>query len=120
MEIKIAVEVEPMPAPRPRLTRSKIFMPAVYQQYKQLLGVEGLKAMHGLSPTTKELSANLIFRRNFKTDSRRFGDLDNLIKGVLDALNGIVYADDALVTKIQAEKTQDKKAGVEATFYFDA
>ena len=34
-------------------------------------------------------------------------DLDNLIKLVLDAMNGIAYVDDKLVTRVEAAKFED-------------
>jgi Holliday junction resolvase RusA-like endonuclease len=36
------------------------------------------------------------------------GDLDNLLKVTLDSLNGLVYADDSQVTRILAERREDK------------
>jgi len=38
------------------------------------------------------------------------GDLDNLVKLVSDALNGIAYADDRLIDRIEAERFIDKAA----------
>jgi crossover junction endodeoxyribonuclease RusA len=41
---------------------------------------------------------------------RKRGDLDNLIKATLDALNGVAYRDDDQVTQIHAERYDDKRA----------
>ena len=41
--------------------------------------------------------------------SRRFGDLDNLSKAILDAVNGLAFTDDAQITRLVAEKFTDKK-----------
>jgi crossover junction endodeoxyribonuclease RusA len=38
---------------------------------------------------------------------RRVGDLDNLLKAVLDACNGVIWVDDALVTGIHAQRFED-------------
>lgn len=44
------------------------------------------------------------------------GDLDNHIKGILDALNGLAYQDDAQVKRITAYfETPSKNSGVEIT-----
>lgn len=41
---------------------------------------------------------------------RKRGDLDNLLKAVLDALNGVAYGDDEQVTRIEANRYDDKRA----------
>ena len=42
-------------------------------------------------------------------------DIDNLIKLVLDALNGVFYVDDAQVMRITASKQYDELARTEIT-----
>ena len=37
---------------------------------------------------------------------KRSGDVDNLAKGVLDACNGILWADDSQVVKLTTAKTK--------------
>jgi Holliday junction resolvase RusA-like endonuclease len=41
---------------------------------------------------------------------RRRGDLDNILKATLDALNGIAYRDDEQVEQITAVRYDDKRA----------
>ena len=41
---------------------------------------------------------------------RKRGDLDNLLKAVLDALNGVAYGDDEQVVRIEANRYDDKRA----------
>ena len=41
---------------------------------------------------------------------RRRGDLDNILKATLDALNGIAYRDDDQVEQITAQRYEDKRA----------
>ena len=41
---------------------------------------------------------------------RRRGDLDNLLKAVLDALQGAAYHDDQQVTEIHANRYDDKRS----------
>jgi len=40
----------------------------------------------------------------------RRGDLDNILKATIDALNGIAYRDDDQVTEIHAQRYEDKRA----------
>ena len=88
-------------------------MPKAYQNYKEVIGYAGRAAMSGRSPASETLAVELKFRRKYKVASRRFGDLDNLVKGVMDALNGICFEDDALVTKVTAMKEQTDSPGIE-------
>ena len=37
-------------------------------------------------------------------DSKRFGDIDNLSKSILDGLNGIAFEDDSQVAELHASK----------------
>lgn len=41
---------------------------------------------------------------------RRRGDLDNILKAVLDAMNGVAYLDDDQVVEIHAVRYDDKRA----------
>jgi Holliday junction resolvase RusA-like endonuclease len=45
------------------------------------------------------------------------GDIDNVVKAIADALNGLAYTDDALIAKISAEKRYSENARVEVTLY---
>ena len=69
--------------------------------------------MSGSNPITGNVSIEVVFRRKFKVATRRYGDIDNLMKGVMDALNGIVFVDDAQVIKLTARKIQSEKVGME-------
>lgn len=40
---------------------------------------------------------------------RRSGDLDNRLKVLCDAMQGVIYADDKQIVKIAAERFEDKK-----------
>jgi Holliday junction resolvase RusA-like endonuclease len=48
----------------------------------------------------------VVFLATFKKDNRRC-DLDNFIKSALDACNEILYTDDYLVVRINAEMEKD-------------
>ncbi|KKL53111.1 hypothetical protein LCGC14_2278720 [marine sediment metagenome] len=51
-------------------------------------------------------------RREPLPTTRTYGDIDKLARAILDALTGIVYKDDCLVTPIEAGKTWAEKPGV--------
>jgi Holliday junction resolvase RusA-like endonuclease len=51
--------------------------------------------------------------RKFKVTSRRYGDVDNHGKAILDAMNKIVYVDDSQIVKCEVEKFTDKNQRIE-------
>lgn len=115
MTIGFVTHIEPKPAPRPRLARGNlVYMPSPYQHYKKVIGYDARKAMGNKEPLTVPLACEIDFystiphswSKKRKADAlaggirptnRNKGDIDNLMKGVLDACNGIVYADDSQV-----------------------
>ncbi len=56
-------------------------------------------------PLAGELSVSITWHRSQKT-----GDVDNRIKGTLDLLRGIAYADDAAVARVSCERVDDGTA----------
>lgn len=58
----------------------------------------------GGRPVTDDVQVSLVWYR-----ARRSGDLDNRIKQVLDALKGLVYADDKQITGITAYRVDDAR-----------
>lgn len=50
--------------------------------------------------------------RVFLKDNRK-RDIDNMLKGILDALKGVVYEDDSIVSLINIEKIKSKKIQTE-------
>ena len=107
--MKFIVEVEPLPQPRPRFSRyGGVYFPKAFQEYKATISKAAVLAMQGLEPMTGELKAVLKFYRKYKRISRRYGDCDNLSKAVLDACNGIVYADDSQIISVVSTKHTDK------------
>ena len=105
--MKIEIKTEPLPQPRPRFGRGgKVYQSEKITAYRNMIGYAAKKAMEGKPPTLDALKINLRFYRRFKVTSRRFGDADNLAKGVLDALNQIIWADDSQIVSLTAEKYQ--------------
>ena len=115
MIIKFSVDMTPRPQPRPRVNRNGIvYEPFAISAYKRAIAIAAKDAMHGLTIITPVL-VGIDIRRNLNAASRNFGDIDNHIKSVLDAMNGIVYADDRLVVSVNAVKIQSRKEGVDIT-----
>ena len=108
LTLKFTVPIEPLPQPRPRFSRFGVYEPKKITEYKKAIAAVAKLAMKDSEPMTGELSAVIRLYRKYKRCSRRFGDFDNLAKAVLDALNKIVYDDDAQIVKCTIEKYTDK------------
>jgi len=115
MRISITVPGEPVAKARPRFTKNgHVYTPKKTAVYEQVIGLHARAAMKGhkiltgavrlsvtaympipqswsLKQKTKAMAGQL---RHTKRP-----DLSNIIKSVEDALNGIVYADDAQIDR---------------------
>lgn len=99
MTIKFSVPIEPRPAPRADSRGKQRYSPAWYRQWLSDFGwfARQAMAMHGLPPLSGavKISVDIYRKRNPLTKS--FGDGDNHLKAIMDALTGICYEDDAQV-----------------------
>ena len=103
--IEFDIPVIPMPAPRPRVTKTGIVYEAKpYKEYKAKVRAVAEKAMNGLNPITSCAWMQLDFIRKMDATSLTYGDIDNLAKGVLDALNGVVFKDDSIIVGLLINK----------------
>lgn len=85
----------PVPCPRPRRApNGGVYMPKDYLLAKQALGIWLLQARNsrGLRLTEDELGVACFFFTNR-------GDVDNLLKTVLDAGTGVLWKDDRQVVE---------------------
>ena len=67
--------------------------------------VRMIAMVQGVTPITGPVAVFLDVYR-----PRKRGDLDNLLKAVLDALNNVAYADDDQVQQIHTVRYDDKRA----------
>jgi Holliday junction resolvase RusA-like endonuclease len=90
---------EPVPKARPRVGRRGGRTPERTRSWEETVGWAAKQAYKG-EPVSCEVAVSAVFH----TRRTRPGDLDNLLKSVLDALNGIVWDDDIRVSKIIARR----------------
>lgn len=113
---------------RPRVTRTgHAYTPAATVAWENTIRLQAIHAMRGIDM----LDGNLIVRMTFffqppksYVKKRREllmnegspmphkPDIDNLVKSVLDACNGITYRDDAAVVEVYAKKRYGTEDGV--------
>lgn len=124
--MKFYLELEPLPAPRPRIgygskaympsnsQNVKVYMPSNYRNYVDTAKAL-LKAEYKGEVIEVPVTLELVFKRSFKTHSKRFGDADNLAKGIMDAMNGVIYKDDSQVETLTVRKISSRDVGIEIT-----
>ncbi len=113
MNIAFSVDTNPYPQPRPRFGRGTVYEPERVKVYKHLLKIAGRQAMGGRPIFSTPVTVSVVIRRRFAIDSRQFGDIDNHLKAVFDALNGVCYTDDKLIFAVGATKIQSARQGVD-------
>lgn len=95
-----------MPTPRPRSFiengKIKTSNPAKYNFYKKEVT---RKIKSKLDPFYEKKNGDVTVYLNFYLTNKRKRDLDNLAKGVLDCMNGIIYNDDNQITNLVIKKT---------------
>lgn len=85
--------------------RGRMVVSKLAKDYKEAAGWLA-KAAGVNEPLTGELAVNIVVYR-----TERRGDLDNRLKVVLDALNGIAYTDDSQIVEIHAYRQEAPKDG---------
>lgn len=81
------------------------------QTYKQRIAVIASQTFGTAKKLTGDLYARIIW---FYADKIE-GDIDNIVKPILDALEGIVYLDDKIVVKCASEKVDQNNAVLSTT-----
>jgi Holliday junction resolvase RusA-like endonuclease len=87
------------------LARPRTVTPARTVVAEEMIRVAIQQQNPGLCPTEGLVSVDLTFYRPGA------GDLDNLIKSVLDAANGVIWKDDRQVRRIEAVMWKGKRFG---------
>lgn len=112
-----AVEGRPVPKGRPRVTRHGTYTPKSTQIFEAAVRTAWLKAGEKQFEDGEalEVMVNAYFpipsgtpkRKRGRLDLSPYlkrGDIDNIIKAVLDALNGYAYKDDSAVFSVCGRK----------------
>lgn len=104
--IELWLPIEPVPKGRPRMTRSgHVYTPAKTREFEHLVSCLAKKKIKKALTGALELDCEFYMRKPKKpVNMYPRGDLDNYVKAVADALNGIAWADDAQVSQITASK----------------
>lgn len=110
--MKVFIPIVPKPTPRPRLSlKGSVYYADGYKEYLEELGYLYLQA-GGKYYGNDRIKIRIEFCKNIAVKKRNYGDIDNLVKGVLDALSGVAYNDDCQVVSLVARKTESDLQGV--------
>ncbi len=97
--LEFTVAGNPVPKARPRVLRSGItYTPKTTKEYEQRIAWSA-KAAWGSNPVLTQKGLGLWVR--FGLEAMR-PDLDNLVKAVLDGMEGVVYRNDRQIWHIDA------------------
>lgn len=131
MRFKLLFDIEPVEQARPRARKLRqgimMYDPAKVKNFKRRLHDMAKYQYHG-EPLTGELSVKICFYRAVQNSISKIErhrrltgvhgptvkpDLDNYIKSTLDALNGVLWKDDNLITTITAHKKYAEQPRIE-------
>lgn len=125
--MKIIIEGKPEPQLRPRISGNRMYDPKKTSDYKKYVRLSARQQYKG-EPLKKALTVEMdIYREIPKSTSNKRRlmknekairpivkpDVDNYTKGILDALNGIIYKDDSQVVDLTARKYYSDNPRVE-------
>jgi len=110
--IKIVAPIKPVAFKRAGANGKRRFNSRAYSAFKQELGWDGRLAMGGREPLRGAIKLHVEISRPLKPTSLNFGDADNHLKAVADALNGICYVDDRQIIEATVDLVRDKNCVV--------
>lgn len=129
--VTFTVEGKPKAKGRPRFTRTgHAYTDSQTRDYEELVGTIARCAMRGNDPLTGPLHVSVTVTLKAPTAYRKAerelaqtqklpattgSDVDNYAKAILDAINGITYADDRQISRLIVSKEYGELPRVEVT-----
>jgi Holliday junction resolvase RusA-like endonuclease len=117
---KAFIPLQPMAAPRPRVTRNGTYNDPKYTNYKKAIALI-VKSKFKVSDKPIGMYVDFYFEQPKSWSKKKKEetlwhtskpDIDNLQKGVKDALNGIAYVDDSQVCYVITRKQYSFRIGI--------
>ena len=123
-DIDIVIYGDPVPQGRPRFSRNgHTYNPQRSEDYREWVRYNMVNACkrNGIKPLRKAVLLFITFYRGIPTSwnkkrrmeaaqglirpiSQRSGDIDNYVKMIMDAGNGILWEDDSIITDLVTKK----------------
>lgn len=103
----------------------RVFTPARTRKWESEVRFYAQQAMAGRKPTDGPVSVQMCFTfqrpKKPKKGSTDFvtkrPDIDNLMKAVLDGVNGVIFEDDRQVCEVKASKVFDDRSRVDVSVW---
>lgn len=130
MEIAFTIPGQPVAKGRPKFARRGAhvvaYTPAKTASYENLVKMAATLAMYGTEPTAAPVALSVTLNMQIPASwskkrreraavgaiaATKKPDADNVLKGVKDGCNGIVWRDDAQVVRIMLEKRYSETPG---------
>ena len=117
--IHLIVDLKAVPKARPRFTRSgHVYTSQATKVFESHLRSIAAKSI--ANPLSGAVHVGVVFNIKKAKSSKlerptKRPDLDNLLKSVLDALNGVAYNDDSQILEIFTEKKFSENDSIEIT-----
>lgn len=110
--IRIVIPGRPVPKERPRLSaagrKMYIYTPQETSKFEKQVALAALTAANG-----KVLFGDIAISIKLYFSDKRFGDLDNYAKSILDGLQGTLFENDKQVARLCIERHIDKNERAE-------
>lgn len=129
--IAFTIKAEAVGKARPRFTRfGHVYTPKKTADFERLVKADARRIIGSRSAYGRDIAIGLTLNFFFAPpkswsnakQKRSYGkpkttkcDLDNLVKSVLDAFNGVIYEDDANITDLTATKRYAPENSIEIT-----
>ena len=103
------IPIDAVPQGRPRFYKGRTYDPPASKQFKRDLALLVNSLRKDSAFFTGKVKVRIdVYRAATKfkkgVTSRRYGDIDNLAKAILDALTGICWQDDSQISELQITK----------------
>ncbi len=122
MRLTFDVPGPAVPKGRPRVTSRGTFTPKRTVEYEKRVKLAALAARPVNWPLDRRYKVTLLIvpLRPKKVDAKpRGGDADNVLKGANDAMNGVVWLDDAQVSEIHVvRRLPSRRPGIRVVVEF--
>lgn len=108
--VVVVFDGEPVGKARPRLGKGRVYTPAKTASFETALGWCARLAMRGRPLLDGPLRVDV--QATFAHEPTRKPDADNVLKAVCDAMEGVVFANDAAVVDVHVVKVQGTRPGL--------
>ncbi len=129
MRFDFIIYGEPVGKARARVCKTHTYTPAKTVKWEESIKLQAIAALHGKPLLDEPLNLSIVFIRSFPksmSDKKRLSakpsskpDSSNYLKAVEDALNGILWRDDALICDLYVKKCYGDPPRVEISVWTD-